>query len=346
MNYRTRLLRSVSKMEMSNEDVNLFLEAINQKQIDEEFLILVCKHKIHNLLYKHIISLKKLFEIKKSIGFILGERFLFTQYRAAEYFGLVRKVVPLLKEANINYLFLKGASIANDLYSSNNCVYRNFNDIDILISKEHTSRLNRILESLGFVQGFLNSEYQLVEVDRKQKLYWSLNTHQEHKYLQDSPFSPYSPGLYNCIDVNTSIFQGGKESDPLSTIELLRHNRDNHSINDTEFCSLDYAYELSQLCIHLYKDTFVYELKKKQEEDFSLINFCDIREFILKYRMHINWNEFLQITNLIGMSYNIYTVLMLVANFYGDLGIDDIIENITPKPNNIEIPDWDKVLLK
>lgn len=346
MNRKIQLLKSISRMEMSKEDAQLLLDAINQKQIDEEFLLLVCSHKLHNLLYKHIMSLRKLFEIKKSVAFILSERFIFTQQRAAEHFDLVKKIVPLLKQANINCLFLKGTSIANDLYGSDNFIYRSFNDIDILISKEHTARLNEILEFVGFIQGFVNDEYQLVEANRKQKLYWSLNTHQEHKYLQPSPFSAFSPWLYNCIDVNTTIFQGGKENDPLSTIELLRHARANHSINAIEFNSLDYAYELIQLCIHLYKDTFVYEIKKRQHEAYSLIKFCDIREFILKYKTRINWEEFLQITNSNGLSDHIYVILLLIANFYGDLEIDDIIGEVAPKSNSFEIPDWENVLLK
>jgi len=333
-------------MEMSKEDAQLLLDAINQKQIDEEFLFLACSHKLHNLLYKHIISLRKLFEIKKSVAFTLSERFIFTQQRAAEYFNLVKILVPLLKEANINCLFLKGTSIASALYGRDNFIYRNFNDIDILISKEHAARLKEILEFVGFVQGFVNDEYQLVEANRKQKLYWSLNTHQEHKYLQSSSFSTFSPWLYNCIDVNTTIFQGGKANEPLSTIELLKHSRTNRSINGIEFDSLDYTYELIQLCVHLYKDTFVYEIKKRQQEDYSLIKFCDIREFILKYKTRINWQEFLQITNLNGLGDHIYTILFLIANFYGDLEIDDIICEIAPKSNRFEIPDWEKVLLK
>ena len=88
MNRKIQLLKSISKIEMSNEDAQLLLDAINEKQIDEEFLLLVCSHKLHNLLYKHIISLRKLFEIKKSVAFILSERFIFTQQRATEHFNL------------------------------------------------------------------------------------------------------------------------------------------------------------------------------------------------------------------------------------------------------------------
>ena len=58
-------------------------------------------------------------------------------------------------------------------------------------------------------------------------------------------------------------FGGGKEEDPLSTYELLNHIRVNHSLDNIEFNSLDYTYELIQLCIHLYKDTFFYEIKRK-----------------------------------------------------------------------------------
>ena len=346
MNCKIQLLRSISKMEMSDDDAQLLLDAINKKKIDEEFLFLVCSHKLHNLLYKHIISLGKLFEINKLVAFILSERFIFTQQRAAEYFNLVKKIVPLLNEANIDYLLLKGTSIGNDLYGSNDFVYRSFNDIDILIAKEQTASFNKILESVGFVQGLINDQYQLVEASRKQKLYWSLNTHQEHKYLQPSPFSDFSPWLYNCIDVNTTIFQGGKENAPLSTIELLRHIRANHSIDGIEFYSLDYTYELIQLCIHLYKDTFVYEVKKIQHEDYSLIKFCDIREFVLKYKEKINWIEFLHIINTNDLGTYIYTVLSLIENFYADLALQEIIEQIKYKPDEVEIPDWEKALLK
>ena len=211
MNKKLELLKAISKMEMTSKDIELFLDATNQKQIDEEFLFLVCSHKLHNLLFKHIVSFKKLFDIKKSIAFILNERFVFTQNRAAEYFNLIKRIVPLLNKNNISYAFLKGISIANDLYCCDGLVYRSFNDIDILISKEQTIRLNEVLESLGFIQGTIDNNYQLAKIDRKQKIYWSLNTHQEHKYLKASSFSDYTPGLYNNLDVNTTIFRGEKK---------------------------------------------------------------------------------------------------------------------------------------
>ena len=342
MSYKIKFLKSISKMNITENDAIFLKDAIKNKLIDEEVLSLVCSHKLHNLLYKHINSLKMLFNIKKSIALLLSERFIFTQNRAEEYFKLLSDIVLMLSKYNINYAFLKGISIVKSLYADKEFIYRSFNDIDILVEKENVSVINDILLSMGFVQGYTDENYKLKEADRKAKLYWSLNSHQEHIYLKESSFTRFSPWLCNCIDVNTTIFQGGKSNNPISTSEILKHNRCNQIINN--FFSLDYSYELLQLCYHFHKDTFIYEIKKNNHEDYSLIQFCDLREYILKYRNLINWNEFITIINNNCLGDIVYNVLFLIDSFYGDINIKDIIDRIQTTKKS-DVPDWEKVLL-
>lgn len=108
---------------------------------------------------------------------------------------------------------------------------------------------------------------------------------------------------------------------------------------------LDYTYGLLQLCYHFYKDT-LYDEKKKTHDDFCLLKFCDIREYVLQYKNSINWGEFVEIINDAKIRNEIYYPLWLVSSFYGDLGIEDILSRLKVNKNYYTNSiDWERMLL-
>ncbi len=96
-------------------------------------------------------------------------------------------------------------------YKKDDIVYRDFNDIDILVNKKDTGSVNQILCDLGFQQGRIDKENKIVKASRQQIIYMSMSSHQEYKYVRQSKYSVISPYNFIQIDVNTSIFEGGKK---------------------------------------------------------------------------------------------------------------------------------------
>ena len=196
------------------------------------------------------------------------------------------------------------------------------------------------MKKYDFVQGSVNSMGQIEKASRREIIYWGLNSHQEQLYVKFSKYA-VTPYMAIDIDINTSIFEGGKTKDPIPTEELLKHRQVKINGHGKKFYALEKEYELIQLIYHFYKDT-VYEIKKAMKQDYSLNKFCDVREYILKYRDEIDWDLFIDIVNSNNIGNGIYYVLLIVSDFYKDMDIDDILERIEAD-KNVEIPCWENV---
>lgn len=80
---------------------------------------------------------------------------------------------------------------------------------------------------------------------------------------------------------------------------------------------MNYTWGVIQLCYRFYKDT-KYKIKIDKGENYTLIKFCDIYEYILKYYDLIQWQDFIEIINNAVIGNQIFYSLWLVDSFYGE----------------------------
>lgn len=336
-------LRSVSRFtETECDDRQLFKSYLMDRSNNYETLL-----QIHKLQY---IFIKKLFDYdcsqytRRITRESFSSQLLSLQFLYQEYLGILSQLCKDFERENITYCVLKGFSITDALYNVKDVIYRPFSDIDILISSNHLSRAQLLLEKYNFIQGKIKGRH-IIRAERSELIYWKLNSHQLHEFIKYSQYSNVSPLFSITIDINTSIFEGGMCTDPIP-MDVLFQNTITKDISNIPIKCLDPTFELLQLCYHFYKDT-KYEIKKKTHENYCLLKFCDIREYIKRYYNDINWSTFLNMINDCKIGDQIYYALSMVSAFYKDMNISDILSDIK---TNFSIKskeiDWHTLLIQ
>lgn len=334
------IINSIAKMKLSDLEKDCLYHYFTLDNFgfnDFEFFI---KHKIQYLLVKHILDLGLITQINKNLAIVLSEQLSFLQLRVQEYESIMKNLSKEFCRNNIKYAVLKGFSLLNELYNFNGIYYRRFNDVDLLIAKEDISKATTILNENGFIQGRIKEGNRLVPASRRELIFWSLNSHQEHKFVSQSQFTKFSRRLYNAIDINFTIFEGGKQEPLIATKELLNNTRI-QTFHEFSFSSLSYTYEFLQLCYNFYKDT-QYDIKKRTHDNICLIKFCDIHEYYLKHHKNIDWILLSKIATDFHISDELYSVLNMVVAFYHDFLLQE--QLITMGYFN-NIPEYDFNLL-
>lgn len=337
------LLRAISRFECELEHNNALCQAYENSLVSFKGNDIIFMHRLQFLLFKHILKIPEI-TLEKKFAQHLSAELVFLQEKYKEYINCLKDITNYLECHEINYCVLKGFSIIDSLYTDNNIIYRDFGDMDILINKKDVEATSKGLIALGYIQGYLDSNYKMHEASRKDILKWRLNSHQEQPFIKSSKYTNVSP-ILNCkVDINTTIFDGGKVSLPVPTHELLLDTRTHKLRNGLSIRSLNYEYELIQLCYHFYKD-IIYATDRQFYANYTLIKFCDLREYILKYKECIDWEKFIFCVNSCEIGHAVYTTLHLVSNFYKDLHIENIMERIIATKHSVVIPDWDSILL-
>ena len=333
-------LKSISKVTIK-EDLanNLFISKI---QPGSNLAHIIDINKMQLLLFKHLKEQACLEYLNNEICNSYELKLFYLQFKYQEYLNALKNIVSLFEINNVNYSIIKGFSFIDELYTINNIIYRDFSDVDILISPNDISKVDRSLAELGMVQGVISGN-SIKKAERKDIINWRLNSHQLHEYIMLSTYSHISPFFSICVDINTTIFEGGVMLPPINTDDILENTIVKES-NGFRFKCLNYTYSLLQMCYHFYKDT-VYEVKRKSHDNYCLLKFCDIREYIIKHYEKINWNLFVDIVNSNGIASQIYHTLRLVSSFYGDLILENLSHRIKPTKNYIDDEiDWNKLL--
>lgn len=335
-----KLLRSIARMEFNDSftsDPSLE-EFVKYSDLDQ----ILSANKLQLLFFKHLKEIENLDKLDKTICNKYGLKLFYLQFKYQEYLKLIKRIGCIFEEEGINYSILKGLSFIDDTYSKDGIIYRNFGDVDVLISPSDASKVNSILVELGLVQGSIHGN-RIEKAKREELIYWSLNSHQLHEYVMFSSYASISPKFAIYVDINTTIFEGGKVIPPISTNEILA-NTMIKSIQSLTIKCLNHTFGLLQLCYHFYKDT-VYVVKKQSHDNYCLLKFCDIREYIIKYREFIEWDTFINVVNKNGIANQIYHTLILVSSFYEDLKIENVLSSINVTEHYIAQPiDWYSLL--
>ena len=341
------ILKLSSKTTLTIEDKAYFHNLINSfnKQYESLLFEQLQKHRLEFIFLKHLIETQNIFGVFKKQRIIeLSERLAYLQTKYSEYKNEATIISNLLYSYNLGFVWLKGASIIDAIYKKNEIIYRDFGDFDILVSQNQLSKIDEALKEVGFIQGKVDNSLQIIKADRSEILFWHLNSHQEMKYIKKTAFYDISPRLLFNMDVNTTIFWGGKETVPIDTEFFLKKENINSKHQIKTFFTLTPTLELIQLCYHFFKDT-QYTSKQVNKQSYNLIKFCDIREYYHKFQTNIDKNFFRDIIEQGQIKEEITFVLKMVSSFYSDSDIQDFLYLISDQNIN-DVYDWENLLLE
>ena len=177
----------------------------------------------------------------------------------------------ILVNLDIPYAQLKGAFLIGNLYPIG---YRTSNDIDILISEDSISSLQKVLKDNGFIQGSYTKEKGICAASRREIIESRMN------YGETIPFVKMIGDYPLEVDINFSV-DYKPNAERLIVSEFLK-NAINVEREGYTFYTLEEKDFLIHLCLHLYKEATTYDwvLTKR---DLLLYKFSDINLLIDRY---------------------------------------------------------------
>ena len=214
-----------------------------------------------------------------------------------------------LNSSGISYVVMKGAVLSQMLYD--NPYLRVSHDIDLLVDRKDSSRVDSIMKQCGFIQGKISGT-EIVPYNRQKIVFEAMLTHQLAPYVKKNG---NKPDIFTNVDVNVDVLWGEAEEvidiqDVLLQTEtiIIAGVRVNKLIKEMEFIAM---------CLHHYKDmNSLFLLSKKS---MSIRLFLDIY-FYLK-------NNNLNLDKLVDISkrYNISKYVYYCLNFTYQLFEDEIL---------------------
>jgi len=180
-------------------------------------------------------------------------------------------IVEKLKGVDFDYAFLKGTWLSLELYSD---CERTSKDFDILINSKDISKLQGILLSCGYIQGWASSDYcSIVPATRRQIIESRLN------YGETVPFVKLVGGISVSVDINFSVDFKPDEGNGL--VQKLLSRVEEYKNADFSFMTLSSVDFFIHLCCHLFKEATTYDWVVDRR-DLELYKFNDISMFLQK----------------------------------------------------------------
>ena len=280
--YKNELLltRLLARTEIDSDKV---LEIVKKVDNWGAFLNEVYKNKIALLVNYHLFQ-QQLFPYipRYVVASLMGYRH-YNQLKLDTYFKIIRRITEIFEQEKIDYIFMKGFDIIDKLYAQKSPYIREFNDLDILVLEDDLTKVEKLFLKQGYVFGVYNNQDDtILPASRYDIIRMRMDSHQIETFVKKVAYDEKGlvPGpIY--IDVNFTIFDGGKNSVPISTRELLLNRVKRISFNNIEYYSLSCYDTFLQLVYHLYRET-KFEMLKDEELDVTLHKFCDIHEYLLK----------------------------------------------------------------
>lgn len=318
------LLLLCGRVALAEKDRENIRAIISAEALDfDYFLLLAKKHKVLQLVAKHLPSLDPESKISDFDKYLLHSYYLGIQKINHVKFEELRNILQTFVRRGIKAVPLKGAVLTPTVYRDFGL--RTLNDIDFLISLEDRRAASECLKELGYQSGMYN--WQTGEVDavsREEELLWSMhigNLHPRTKKM-DSEYCKY-------VTVDFS-YDVDLQKNYLASRLLLENavkttflGQETYLLNETDF--------LIHLCIHLYKEAsnaqwVIYH------NDLNLIKFCDVREYLLTIAGNLDPGRFCQRVRELraekGVYYTFHYLDYLYSETYSqtllkDLGMDD-----------------------
>lgn len=272
------LIRLLAKIEIEKRLVEeLLLSGINWGI----FIDGVFKNKVINLVLFNLKAYQLEHYIPMYVYNILVLYWKSIVLKSNSYFYYIGEASTILGDANIPYAFIKGFDLVDKLYCKKSRYIRTFNDLDILVSPCDLSKVEKLFLDQGFVYGEYNYRSdEIVPADRYDVIRMKMTSHQMYPLVKKVSYD--KEGLFSgpiFVDVNFTIFDGGKKIPEIATEELLACTDVRKAFNGVEYRSLDIYYSFIQIVCHLYREADTKEALDKKG-DISLRKFCDIFEYL------------------------------------------------------------------
>ncbi len=206
-------------------------------------------------------------------------------------FREVDNIIDIMNDATIPIVLLKGAFLGRYIYDD--IALRPMGDIDMLIREENVEAVQRILASLGF---------------EKSHSFHTSDFHEELLSDEVKHLTPlYKPKVGN-IDIHLNIFPEIVHNP--EDMEKVWKTMESVTVNGVRIKCLMPEYHVLYLCLHLYDHI----TSIRSDTGICLFWFCDICEIINHFENKINWDRFCGITNSLGVTNQVSTILLYVRD--------------------------------
>lgn len=245
-------------------------------------------HRIIPIIYYDLIKQELAAEINKKIYKLMRNITKTTKYNNKLLFEQAYLVALEAQKENLNILILKGSILEQFLYSG--VGMRIFDDIDILIDRQHLLKIKNLLKNLDYTQGSYDKNQEcIIPANRKEIIEREMLTHETvefHKVIED-----YKTDIV--IDVNHSLFWKGMELNTKNKMMICDFMKRRAMYGKDEMSIPGPTPEMLFLhtCIHLYSEAafFCWQYSwSKNFGDSELRKYIDIGLFFSK---QVCWNK-------------------------------------------------------
>lgn len=238
-----RLMMLLLKNELSESDKLEVEKCIADVSMNwEMFLGKVCFNRVNGMIHKNMREFRSIpREVKMTLDMMYNGQI----EKLEEQKKTINEISEIFAANNIKHAFLKGSVLNTIIYPEGT---RISNDTDILISPSQIGEVEKLLSSIGFIQGTYNKVTDTIEkASMKKKMYMRMNTHEVQSFSrkEDSRFL-----RINTIDVNFKL----SVNDDISVTDKLLENVMELKKNGVHLCTLEWDYFYVQLASHLYRE--------------------------------------------------------------------------------------------
>lgn len=312
---------------------NLILQEKNDWTL---FLGLVIKNRVNGVICNRIQNMERVpLSVKRSLQFMLLSQI----QRNACHKEEIAKVYQELEREEVNYAFLKGAVLNFVYYGKGE---RISNDTDILVNPEDLTKVIKICEKMGYVQGHIENG-EIVPATKREIMFAQLNTYETVPMIKKTG-NQYLP--FHEFDINFRLGNGDKGE--MSKIML----KDTEIVGNSAVRLRTMSRErfLIYLCIHLYREaTMVYKIVRG--DDLILYKFMDIHYFIISNQQKLSWEKLLKEAETLDRQKDVYYALYFTEELYpGTVGSEilksfdmlgkEFLNQYRGRDNSEEVYEW------
>ena len=302
------LLILTSRITFTASNEELIIKLLNTNTMNWfEFYKLTLYHKVTTLCWKNLKTLSAKYNINMRLPKYLDEFISYVYVCLEEKNKLYQEEVDNflleLKRTDIIALPTKGAFLIPNMYKDFGVRYSG--DADFLLKQSDSKRMEILLVSLGYVQGYYDSSVkQLVEFSRAEKI--------KHKSFLPilAPFSKVNNKSNICPYIKFDFRYSLDDSLNTSIVDDII---DSYKLNKY----VKPAHYLIHLCSHFYEE-YRHALDIALSKDLNIIKLCDIREYILQFAKKSDLDELIIISEKYGLNKQLYLSLYMLLIVYND----------------------------
>ena len=316
-----KLVITASRVTFSKKDEADLLAITKEKINWYDVYKYATKNKVLPLMWKNLCNRNLEGSVPPHLRQVFQFFYLGIHNRSKHFIKEASKILTTMSQNNIVCTPLKGSYLIPNIFQDYGI--RGMNDIDCMVKRSDSSKIIKVMNSMGYMQGTLDLKNKVVNpFTREQEILW------KSKMSNLAAFYKINKSGYHeftKFDFTISLDLDLKYE--LVDIMLERSIKDKKS----DYYILKKSDFFIHLCCHLYKEatnaTFIVFHK-----DLNLIKFCDIREFILQKMDKDSVLEAVEDSKKLGLEKALYYTLYYLREIYSD-GYE------TPLLNSMNIED-------